>query len=253
MQAPGGKNGAGLVSAGNMVNPKVLKVVRIVLAAVICYSVVYRCIYSWNTDISPLLYFTIQTNIGCGLFWLLGSLFPKLRTPGLSFLVTTYIAITGVVFILLLDYGFLERIYAKLAAGEISDIVHYYSMVVSMICHYLVPLLAVVDFLVFTDARRVRHSLWVFLYPLCYCAFALVYGLATGKYVYPFLDPDFMGGWGMVALVAAGILLIIFLVSRALWHLNKKVQERTEHYYRAILGGEMAPGGGVKNKTPEIG
>jgi len=224
-----------IISSQNMINPKVLKNIRVILALVIFYTTINRCIYSWNKEIPPLLFFTVQSNLICGLYWLIGSFFSKARSNRLSFLVTTYITITGIVFVIFLDYGFLQQIYTKLAVGEITDIVHYYSMVGSIIAHYMIPFLALVDFLIFTDARELKQNGTVFIYPVCYFIFAITFAIMTGKYIYPFLNPDYVGGWAIVALISIGILCIILVINKGLYLLNRRVQIKIDKYYNTVL------------------
>jgi hypothetical protein len=224
-----------IISSQNIINPKVLKNIRVILALVIFYTTINRCIYSWNKEIPPLLFFIVQFNLICGLYWLIGSFFSKVRSNRLSFLVTTYISITGIVFALFLDYGFLQQIYTKLAVGEITAIVHYYSMAGSTIAHYIIPFLALVDFLMFTDTRELELNGTVFIYPVCYFIFAITFAIMTGKYIYPFIDPDYVGGWVIVALISIGILCIIFAISKGLYLLNRRVQIKIDKYYDTVL------------------
>lgn len=229
-------NKSAAISSRNLLNPKILRIARLVLSGLVFYSVVMRCVYSWNSDIPAMLYFTILTNLGCGLFWLFEGLFPNVKTDTASLLVTTYAALTGIIFIFLLDYGFIDTIYTKLELGEITDTIHYYAMTISSITHYIVPFLMLVDFLVFTDVRKLKPNRALTLaYPLCYFVVAIGFALATGQYVYPFFDPGFVGGWGVVALISAGILCVILLINSGLYRLNKKVQLGIERYYRSVL------------------
>lgn len=224
-----------IISSQNMISPKVKKILRIMLAALVIYSVIYRSIYSWNTEIPSLLYFTIQSNLACALFWVLGSIFSKIRTNQLSLCVTTYIAATGIIFMLLLDGGFTQTIYDKLSHGKIGSLVHYYALMCSSISHYMIPLLAILDFLLFIDFRNQKPGMMFFVYPVCYFVLATVYAANTGKYVYPFLDPTYVGGLPILFVILVGILLVFLIINRGLYKLNKLVQQRIESYYRRLL------------------
>lgn len=227
----------GKITAENMISPKLLRILRIALALLVFYSAVNRVVYSWNRDIPALYFFTVQTNLFVAIFWLLGSIWPRLRNNDVFYLVTTYISLTGIVFVLLLDAGFQQTIYSKLQANEITQIVHYYSMVCNVITHYIVPLLAVCDFLVFHRPEKLKHGWTMLIYPLAYFVFAIIYAQISGNYIYPFLDPGFVGGWLSVAFITIGLIFVITLIHRGLLALNRYIRKRIDAYYEALLNG----------------
>ena len=222
------------ISSQNMISPKVVRIIRLALAFLIVITIVYRIAFSWNKDIPVLIYFTVQSNLACAALWFIKGFGPKIKIPQVSFYITTYIAITGAVFLFVLDRGFTTIIYEKLESGSIEDYVHYYALMVSMVAHYIVPLLAVMDFLLFTDNKAIRIEGKVLIYPLCYLGMALLFTWKSGKYVYPFLDPDFVGGSAVVALIAVGLLLVFLLVHKGLYLWNRKVQKGIENYYKKL-------------------
>jgi len=226
-----------MINSHNLIGTKLAKYIRIILALIVFNSIINRTIYSWNNEISPLLYFTVQTNLAIGLYWFLGSIIPKIRSSRATIFITTYIAITGIVFTLFLNYGFTENIYIKLGTGKITDTIHYYSMISSIITHYFIPFLAVLDFVLLIDVRNMKFDRKVILYPVVYFIFAVFYAFVTGKYIYPFFDPNYMEGWAYVALICLGILFIIILLSRVLYKLNYIVQNKIDAYYKKILAG----------------
>jgi hypothetical protein len=78
--------------------------------------------------------------------------------------------------------------------------------------HMVVPVLAIVGWVLFGPRPRVERSaqVWSILWPLAYLAYVLVVGGASGWYPYPFLDVD-QKGWGHVAVSSVGI-TVLFLV-----------------------------------------
>ena len=86
-------------------------------------------------------------------------------------------------------------------------------LVADKLLHLVVPILAVVGWLVFGPRPRVdwpaclRAALW----PLAWLVVILVSGGLTGWYPYPFLDHR-EHGVGHVAVVCAGILVLFFVV-----------------------------------------
>ena len=126
--------------------------------------------------------------------------------------VTLYVAITGLVYHLVLDNphsGFAAPAVDRSLTDAIGN----------QLLHTVVPLLAVLDWLVF-DARgrfRWRYAGYWLAYPLAYLAFALVRGAIVGEYPYPFLDVDELGYRGvtitaLVFAVAFWLLGLLFVL-----------------------------------------
>ncbi len=86
---------------------------------------------------------------------------------------------------------------------------------VDLLLHKIFPVVVVIDWILFPPATRLRYTdalRWL-IYPVAWLAFTLVRGAADGWYPYSFLDLA-SGGYGTVALGAAG-LLVAFLVASA--------------------------------------
>jgi len=148
-------------------------------------------------------FFTIQSNILAAAILVLTALVrPRERTPLFDAVrggVTLYIAITGVVFALLLS-GLQESVNTPFAW-------------VDFVVHKLIPIVLVLDWLL--DRPRHRLPLWVAVAWLAYPAAWFVYTLARGAgvdwYPYPFVDVA-SHGYGRV-LVNAAILLVGIVVA----------------------------------------
>ena len=115
-----------------------------------------------------------------------------------------YMSITGVV-------------YGLLLAGlqqELQTTIPWVDIVV----HRLMPLVMVADWLIDPPHGRIelRRALVWLAYPLLYAVYSLIRGPIVKWYPYPFLNPDHVGGYGVVALyclgIAAGTLLFTWLV-----------------------------------------
>lgn len=65
----------------------------------------------------------------------------------------------------------------------------------NQLLHTVVPLLAVLDWLLFDQRGRFRwrYALYWLAFPLGYLAFALIRGLVVDKYPYPFINVDELG------------------------------------------------------------
>ena len=80
------------------------------------------------------------------------------------------------------------------------------------IVHKIIPVYAVLDWLLFSDRARLllRHVWWFLLYPAVWTTVVLVRGATDGWVPYPFLDPA--QGYGVVAIYVVGIAVSITLL-----------------------------------------
>lgn len=128
-------------------------------------------------------YFTVESNLIVGVTTALlvtdphrdSTLFGVFRLAGV-----TGITVTGIV-------------YHTVLAGlvELSS----WGMVANDVLHTLVPVLAVIGWLVFGPRGRtsMRTVWWSLLYPLAWLALTLVRGAISGFYPYPFVDVTALG------------------------------------------------------------
>jgi len=224
------------INSKNIISPKVVKAGRIILGIILLINLIYRILYSWNNEIPALLYFTVLTNMLIGIYYIGISIFKKLRKNSITHVLTTYIVIVGSVFVLFLDDGFIKEIYTKLSNSTINSTVHYVSMINSILTHYFMPIIVSLDYLVLTDMRETKiNNKILLIFPLVYLAAAMVYGLLTGCYTYPFLDLEFVGGWVILIIVIIALAIVFILTSYFLRKLNCKIQNKIESYYRGIV------------------
>ena len=119
---------------------------------------------------------------------------------------TTYVAIVGVVYALLL---------APLgAAGGVP--VPWANVVM----HIIVPIFAVVDWIVVGDRHPLRWRALplVLVYPLVWIVVVLIRGATDGWFPYPFLDPQ--NGYGSIAVVVLAITAATIVVGAAVFALS---------------------------------
>ncbi len=149
-------------------------------------------------------YFTIQSNILLTMTLTLAALH-GLRGAGqprwldlARGLTTTYIVVVGIVYATLLAP-------LGVAGGVPVPWANF-------ILHVVTPVLAVLDWLLLSDHKRLPLSkLWlVLIYPAAWLVVVLIRGATDGWVPYPFLDPS--NGYGAVALVCLGICAAILLV-----------------------------------------
>lgn len=138
-------------------------------------------------------FFTIQSNILVALLLLLiGFCNLKGITGNIAFLrgaATLYIAMTGVIYFLLLS-GNNEALQTTIPW-------------VNIVLHYLMPIAVVADWIFFPAQHNVpfkRAVLWL-IYPFIYMVYSFIRGAITGWYPYPFLNPT-TTGWPTVAAIS---------------------------------------------------
>jgi hypothetical protein len=96
--------------------------------------------------------------------------------------------------------------------------------------HYVMPCAVALDWLLQPPRTRLggRQLLVIQIFPIAYLAYVLARGSAAGWYPYPFLDPANVGGYGGVAVYAAGIALTFFVGGWVLLALGNKLK-RSSH------------------------
>ena len=84
---------------------------------------------------------------------------------------------------------------------------------VNAIVHFIVPIAAVVDWLIWPPRRRLPRSSVLFwmIFPAVYVAYSLIRGAITDFYPYPFFSPAIQNGYGGVAAYCA-VMIVGFLV-----------------------------------------
>jgi hypothetical protein len=138
-----------------------------------------------------LSYFTVESNLLAGVVLVAGGV---LLGPGgegsvgamLRGAATLYLAITGIVFSLLL---------AGLEGVEFTAVPWD-----NIVLHYLMPALIVADWALFPPAARIpflRGLIWL-AFPLAYVVYSLIRGHIAHWYPYPFLDPGPRGYTGVI-------------------------------------------------------
>jgi hypothetical protein len=144
-------------------------------------------------------YFTIQSN----LLVLLSTLFlaRDAAYDGPRWRVLRSAAVLGITVTGLVHWFLLRPLLHLHGADHVAD----------QLLHLVVPILAIVGWLVCGPRPRMSwpSSLRATAWPLGWLAVILVEGGATGWYPYPFLDHR-QHGWDHVAVVCAGILLLWF-------------------------------------------
>ncbi|MET0783202.1 MAG: Pr6Pr family membrane protein [Leifsonia flava] len=84
---------------------------------------------------------------------------------------------------------------------------------VNAVVHFIVPIAAVVDWLIWPPRRPLPWSsvLYWMIFPAVYVAYSLIRGAITDFYPYPFFSPVIQNGYGGVAAYCA-VMIVGFLV-----------------------------------------
>ncbi|MDM7830975.1 Pr6Pr family membrane protein [Cellulomonas edaphi] len=167
---------------------------RLALAAITFVALFWAPSTGPHFELTDYVYFTNQSNLLLALVMTWAGVAALARRAGpppwLVGAVTLFILITGLVAYLILDPA---------PPGE--EVVAL-GMTKAEIVHRLTPVAAFVHFVLMVPHRRLRvlHAAWWLLYPVAYCAFATVRGLASpaSAYPYPFVDVSEIGYDGLL-------------------------------------------------------
>lgn len=151
-------------------------------------------------------YFTIQANIAVTV-----TAFTLLRDPerdGRWWRVVRVAAVVGITITGIVHWFFLRPLL------DLSG----WSYLCDKLLHVVVPLLAVVGWLLFGPRPRVALRDWLLalIWPAAWLAYTLVRGSVTGFYPYPFLNVSELGA-AAVAVASVAITALFVLVSLVLW------------------------------------
>lgn len=196
-----------------------LNAARLAFAAIAIVAMTYQFAKTADSDFLKanfFSFFTIQSNIlGVAALWVLVLVPREHRTPlldGARSAVVLYMAITGVVFAILLSG----------LQAELQTTVPWVDFVV----HKLMPVVLVADWLL--DPPRQRLPRWTVLawlaYPAAWLVYTLVRGSSVDWYPYPFVDVSRLGYDGVLG--RAAVLMIGFAGAAAvlLWLGNRRAR-----------------------------
>ena len=193
-------------------------VVASITAAILIKSTFFRVPTEFSLALLPIpFYFTTQTNI-FAMVWLfyigLAELMPRLPKPKpiLGLMVSCYISVTCIAYWLVL-VPMLKFVPALFSPENIW-------------LHTVTSIFTPAMFFGFTKGEKISRRVMpiILIYPVCYIVFAYIVHAFTGKYVYPFLNPQAMGNYYifvMVLVMIAALLVAIGFAYRYVW--NKKV------------------------------
>lgn len=220
-----------------LIRSKTIKKIQLITGLFALILMVFRFVFSWNPEVPAYFYFTVMSNVLCAIFWIYRGLSNR-RVPSLLHgIVTMNMVITGIVFATVINPIFTTGLYEALDHQKINATVHFVSMTCSSFTHFIFPIMISLDFLLFCPAVKLelRHYRRVLLFPLGYSLFHSVYGIKTGVFLYPFLDPNQVGGWLVVLMVMVLMALIFTFVFSLLHRLKNHVQKNIKTYVRDVF------------------
>lgn len=162
-------------------------------------------------------FFTIDTNILVALCFTviflrgnsgIGRLFTKATTITA---ITIYITIVGIVYNVILRSTWQPEGLQK---------------IVDELLHVIIPALFILFWLLFVPIEQLKWKnafSWL-IYPILYMSYAIIHGVITKFYPYPFVDINVLG-YSKALLNAGGVLLVIFFLSLALIATGKLIKK----------------------------
>jgi hypothetical protein len=161
-------------------------------------------------------YFTIQANVLVAV-----TVFTLVRDPardGRVWRVIRLAAVVGITVTMTIHW-FLLRPLLDLAG---------WSYLCDLLLHVVVPLLAVLGWLIFGPRPRVTITVVLLglIWPAGWLAYTLIRGGVTGWYPYPFLNPGVLGA-ARVAGASIGITGLILVVSLLVWLVDQRLPVRS--------------------------
>ena len=197
------------------------RALRLALASLLAVALIAQYIIgstdSGLTVVNFFSYFTVLSNAGAVVVLTMLAARPG-RDDSLPFAifrgaVTVYMAVTGLVYALVL--------YPQLAEVGVPE------PWIDLCIHVVGPVLVVTDWIYDSppvDLPSGSLAIWL-AFPAAYLAYSLIRGPIADWYPYPFLDPA-TGGWGAVALWSLVVLIVILGFSYAfLWWSNRRMRE----------------------------
>lgn len=178
---------------------------------------------------SMFVYYTNQSNLLCVLFFACKLIYRKedreqsafasfINSPHTKFAITMCIALTGIIYHVLLSPT--DKDYQHMASEGFN--LHSLS---NLIVHYIIPIMTVLDWLLFDKKGRFKRSdpfIWMIL-PYLYFIFILLrapffgnIGNTSSRYPYNFIDVDALGA-GTVAVTVVVITLIFIALGYVLY------------------------------------
>ena len=179
----------------------------VAVAALVARS---RCAVVTGTCLGTNLfsYFTIHSTVLLVLALVLALVHHALRggeppwLTALRALATTYVVVSGIVFtVMLLNAELFGHLFLVPRSSQVL--------------HFVLPVYALLDFLVGPGRHRLRLSTaWAaMVYPVLWSLYTLARGRLVGWYPYFSLDPDRVGGYTAVGVYALGVSALIVVVA----------------------------------------
>ncbi len=188
----------------------------------VAYQFVARAALGNFNPVNFFSFFTIQSNLFAATILLIAGLrgdresgdsraWELLRGAAVAYMTTTFV------------------VYGLLLTGY-NDALQTSVPWVNNVLHRIFPLVLLFDWVIRPPRRSLtfRAALVWMLYPLAYLAYTLMRGAVVGWYPYPFLNPDSVGGYAIVALYSVGIALGFFLFVALIVAIGRRVRLRIE-------------------------
>lgn len=187
-----------------------LSVARFIIGLVGLGAIAAQLAMSINTGrnlVNFFSFFTIESNIFAVISYCvmgLAGIFGMTRSmPTVRGAVTLYMTLTGIIYILLLSGN---EVALQTTIGWVN-----------LLLHYLLPLIILLDWIVFPPKQYVPYIriVWWLIFPALYLIYSLIRGSITHWYPYPFINP-ITNGWPTVIVMCIFIAAVIGVIGLAL-------------------------------------
>jgi hypothetical protein len=155
-------------------------------------------------------YFTIQANILVGIAT--GMLAVNPQRNSAPWRVLRVASMFGITVTLLIYHVLLSSLAVFEGMAAVSNIA----------LHYVVPILAIIGWLVFGPRDRItgKTLIWAAIWPAAYMVYTYFHGALSGFYPYPFVNVERLG-LGTVLVNAVGITVLLVAVGALYWLLDR--------------------------------
>ena len=190
-------------------NEKTLKIIRICFSFAIAFVLVFSALFTYREHLAETYELTFLSSFIVGIFFIISGvllLFNK-RIPQILYLCAN-------ILLLIVFFVCIAFVNQFQMSGGFAFL------------HIINPLLVFAYYLFLCDLTKTTVKIVpiVAAIPLLYLVFVLIFGSATGNYIYFFMNYQKLGIWYSVLFIL-GILIGIFALGFALFYFNRFIQK----------------------------
>ena len=208
---------------------RVFAVLAAAVALLILAAIIGQLVYSLSFDPEKraffftnfFSFFTILSNVLAVIALIKAAWFSSTRAADPTWFtaffgaVATYMATTGIVYNTLLRQISLDQ---EATLGWSNEVLHLIGPILVVAAWIFAPGRGALTF---------RHLRVAAIFPIVWVIYTLIRGAAIGWYPYPFLNPERIGGYGIVAIYVVAIAVVILGFDAIVVWVSRKLRPRT--------------------------